>query len=64
MEARTLSSYGRYVNPRAAAGRLAGDSMQDFSDKRRIQITLPPCGGPPIPPRLDVDVQKSSGWQS
>ena len=30
MEARTGSSYGRYVNPRAAAGRRAGDSVPPY----------------------------------
>ena len=64
MAARTVSPYGRYVNPRAAAGRRAGDSRQDYLGRCRIQVKFSSFGGTPVLSRLDVDVQKVSVWQS
>jgi hypothetical protein len=36
-----VSSYGRSVNPRAAAGLRAGDLRQDFSGRRQSQGNSP-----------------------
>ena len=63
MAARTVSPYGCYVNPCAAAGRRARDSRQDVSGRRRIQGSSPSFGDTPVPLRLDGDVQKASIWQ-
>ena len=64
MEARTVSSSGRYVKPRAAAGRRAGDLRQDYSSRRQTEGNSPSFGDTAIPPRRGIDGQKASGWQS
>ena len=59
----TVWPYGCYVNPRAAAGRRAGDSKQDFPERRAPEPESPHVGFQQCVASTETGTDVGSRWR-